>query len=144
MNKIISFSLLYFSLFIFEILITFTTLMAIDFLQYSVDFFYIKKALFGVGLMSFWRVLFYGLPFIILYFLLFKYLRNIKLYKPLIFSLFNLSVYILLSILSKIIWGKNVPLSPEGMMFWITCISMFLSPIILGKIPYFKRLMKIL
>ncbi len=142
MNKIVSFLILYFSLFIVEILIAFTTLVTIDFFQYGADFFYIKKALFGVGLMSFWRILFYGIPFIILYFLLFKYVENIKVYKPLLFSLFNSLVYISLSILSRVIWGKNVPLPPEGVMFWITCISIFLSPLILGQISYFKRVMR--
>jgi hypothetical protein len=74
--------------------------------------------------------------------LLFKYVGNIKLYKPLLFSLFNLVVYVGLSVLSRVIWGKNVPLPPEGIMFWITCVSIILSPLILGQIPYFKKLME--
>lgn len=142
MSKIIKFLILYINLFIVEILFVFIVLMLIDFIQYGIDVFYIRKAFFGTGLGSFWRVLFYGLPFIILYFLLFKYFGNIKLYKPLLFSLFNLLVYVLLSVLSRVIWGKNVPLPPEGIMFWITCISIFLSPIILGQISYFRRLME--
>lgn len=142
MNKVMKFLILYFNLFVIEILIVFIVLVLIDFFQYGADLFYIKKAIFGVGLMNFWRLLFYGLPFIMLYFLLFKYFESIKLYKPLLFSLFNLLIYVSLSILSRVIWGKNVPLPPEGIMFWITCISIFISPIILGQIPYFRRLME--
>ena len=134
MNKIISFLILYVSLFLVEIISCFLMLF-LDSLNYKGNF-------DGAGLWSFWRVLFYGIPFIILYFLLFKYFGNIKLYKPLVFSLFNLLVYVSLSVLSRVIWGKNVPLPPEGIMFWVTCISIILSPLILGQIPYFKKLME--
>lgn len=141
MNKIISFSILYISLFITEILIVFTSLLLINSIQHGFDMFFVRGAWRDTGLWSFWRVLFYGFPLIILYFSLFKYVENMKLYKPLLFSFFNLLVYVGLSVLSRIIWGKNVPLPPEGMMFWITSISIILSPIILGQIPYFRRLM---
>jgi hypothetical protein len=105
----------------------------------SLDF---KGSFDSATLWNFWRVLFYGLPFLILYFLLFKYMGNIKLYKPLLFSIFNLLVYASLSILSRVIIGKNVPLPPEGIMFWITCVAIFVSPLIIGQIPYFRRLME--
>lgn len=141
MNKVISFSKLYLSLFFIEILIIVIFLVVIDFCKYGVDFFYVKKACFGVGLMSFWRLLFFGLPFLFLYFLLFEYFVNLKLFKPLLFSLFNLCNYILLSFLLRVIWDNNVTLHPEGIMFWITCISIFLSPIVLGNLHYFRVLM---
>lgn len=140
MNKVVSFLALYISLFVVEIFIVFTALIIVALFQYGFDLFFIKGAWRDTGLWSFWRVLFFGLPFLILYFLLFKYVENIKLYKPLLFSLFNLLVYVSLSILSRVIWGKNVPLPPEGIMFWITCIAIFLSPLILGQLPYFKKL----
>lgn len=130
MNRFINFSILYASLFVIEITGSFL-LLFLNLSNYKGNF-------DGATLWNFWRVLFYGLPFIILYFLLFKYVGNIKLYKPVLFSLFNLFVYVSLSILSRVIWGKNVPLPPEGIMFWVTCISIFLSPLILGQIPYFK------
>ena len=142
MNKIISFSVLNVSLFFVEVLIIFISLVSVSFVQYGLDMFFIKRAWRDTGLWNLWRVLFYGLPFIILYFLLFKYFVNIKLHKPLLFAFINLSVYVILSVLSRVIWGKNVPLPPEGIMFWITCISIFLSPLLLGQIPYFKRLME--
>ena len=140
MNKFVSFLTLYFVMFLIEIAFIFIGLILFD--SSKIDFFNIRRAWLGSAQWNFWRVLFYGLPFILLYFLLFKYIGNIKLYKPLLFSLFNLFVYVALSVLSRVIWGKNVPLPPEGILFWITCISIFLSPLILGQIPYFKRLME--
>lgn len=140
MNKVINFSILYIVIFLIEIIFIFIGLILFD--SSGIDFFNIRRAWLGSAQWSFWRVLFYGLPFIILYFLLFKYVGNIKLPKSSLFSLFNLTVYVTLSILSRVIWGKNVPLPPEGIMFWITCISIFLSPLILAQVPYFKRLME--
>lgn len=132
MNKIISFLILYASLLLVEIISSFLIL----FLESSN-----YKGNFDITVLwNFWRVLFYSIPFTIVYVLLFKYFRNIKLYKPLLFSLFNLLVYVTLSVLSRVILGNNIPLPPEGIMFWITCISITLSPLILGQIPYFKKL----
>ena len=142
MNKVVQFLTLYISLLIMEILIVFIALVLLALFQYGFDLFFVKGAWRDTGLWNFWRILFYGSPFILLYFLLFKYVENFKLYKPLIFSLFNLSIYVSLSVLSKVIWGKNVPLPPEGVMFWLTCLAIFLSPLILGQIPYYKKLMK--
>ena len=138
MSKMISFIVLYVSLFIIEAIGCFLMVL-FYFIFDSLDF---KGSFDSAILWNFWRVLFYGLPFIILYFLLFKYFGNIKLYRPLLFSFFNLFVYVTLSVLSRVIWGKNVPLPPEGIMFWITCVAIFLSPLILGQIPYFKKLME--
>jgi hypothetical protein len=138
MSKMINFVVLYVSLFIIETIGCFLVVL-FYFIFESLDF---KGSFDSATLWNFWRVLFYGIPFIILYFLLFKYVGNIKLYKPLLFSLFNLVVYVGLSVLSRVIWGKNVPLPPEGIMFWITCVSIILSPLILGQIPYFKKLME--
>lgn len=138
MSKVINFIILYVSLFVVETMSSFFTVL-LYFISDSLDF---KGSFDSATLWNFWRVLFFGLPFIILYILLFKHVGNIKLYKPLLFSLFNLLVYVSLSILSRVIWGKNVPLPPEGIMFWVTCIAIFLSPLILGQIPYFKKLME--
>jgi hypothetical protein len=137
MHKITNFVVLYISLFIIEIVNSFLIVL-LYFIVDSLDF---KGSFDSAILWNFWRVLFYGIPFIILYFLLFKYVGNIKLYKPLLFSFFNLLIYIGLSVLSRVIWGKNVPLSMDVMMFWVTCISIILSPLLLGQIPYFKKLM---
>ena len=140
MNRFLNFLILFIVLFLVEVIFVFIQILLFD--SSKMDIYNIRRAWLGSGQWNFWRVLFYGLPFLILYFLSFKYVGNIKLYKPLLFSLFNLSVYVLLSVLSRVIWGKNVPLPPEGIMFWITCISIFLSPLILGQVPYFKKLME--
>jgi hypothetical protein len=140
MSKIIGFIVLYLSLFIIETIGCFLMVL-FYFIFDTLDF---KGSFDSATLWSFWRVLFYGLPFIVLYLLLFRYIKNIKLYKPLLFSLFNLLIYVSLSVLSRVIWGKNVPLPPEGIMFWVACIAIFLSPLILGQIPYFKKIMKVL
>ena len=144
MNKAINFLFLYISIFLLEIVLCFFLILIFDGFSLKDGNFYLNRAWYGTGLWNFWRVLFYGLPFIILYFLLFKYVVNIKLYKPLLFSIFNLIVYVVLSVLSRVIWGKNVPLPPEGIMFWITCVAIFLSPLILGKVAYFRNQMETL
>jgi len=140
MNNFLKTLILYAFLFLIEIIFVFIGVLLFD--SSKIDLYNIRRAWLGSGLWNFWRVLFYGLPFIVLYFLLFKYFGNIKLYKPLLFSLFNLLIYVSLSVLSRVIWGKNVPLPPEGIMFWITCIAVFSAPNILGQIPYFKKLME--
>jgi hypothetical protein len=144
MNKAINFLILYISIFLLEIVLCFFLILIFDGFSLKDGNFYLNRAWYGTGLWNFWRVLFYGLPFIILYFLLFKYVVNIKLYKPLLLSIFNLIVYVVLSVLSRVIWGKNVPLPPEGIMFWITCVAIFLSPLILGKVAYFRNRMETL
>lgn len=140
MNKVVNFLTIYTVIFLIEIIFIFIGLILLD--STKIDFFNIRRAWLGSAQWNFWRLLFYGIPFIILYFILFKYVGNIKLYKPFLFSLFNLFVYAALSVLSRVIIGKNVPLPPEGIMFWITCISIILSPILLGQIPYFKKLIE--
>jgi len=138
MNKGIFFLILYISLFTIEAVISFLVVL----LYYSFESFDVKGSIDSAILWNFWRVLFYGIPFMILYFLLFKHIGNIKLYKPLLFSLFNLFVYVALSVLSRVLWGKNVPLPPEVTMFWVTSVAIFLSPLILGQIAYFRKLME--
>ncbi|MRM83914.1 hypothetical protein D1003_08825 [Riemerella anatipestifer] len=135
MNKVL---ILYISLFIVEI----TSSFFLVFFYCSFEEFNLKGSFSVTILWNVWRVLFYGVPFIILYFLLFKHIRNINIYKPLSFSLFNLFVYVDLSILTRVIWGKNIPLLPEGTMFYVTCIATFISPLVLGQIPYFKKLIE--
>lgn len=138
MIKLLNFLKLYSALFFVEIVFIFFEVLLFD--SSKIDTNNIRRAWLGTGLWNFWRILFYGLPFLVLYFIFFKYVRNIKLHKPLLFSFFNLFLYATLSAVSRAIWGKNVPLPPEGLMFWVTCISIFLSPLIIGQIPYFKKL----
>lgn len=123
-SSILKFSIVYIVFFVIEVFISYIFLLV-------EESFNISSTIDAVSLWNFWRLLFYGVPFLILYFFLFKYFKNLKIYKPLLFSIFNLLVYILLTFLSRIIFGKNIPLSPEGIMFWITCLSILLAPIVL-------------
>lgn len=143
MNKFINRAILYVSIFAIEVLIIFISLTLIAIIQYGPDLFFIKGALRGTALWNFWRLLFYGLPYLILNFLLIKHVKKIKFHQPLLFAFFNLFIFVALSILSRIIWGKNIPLPPQGTMFWITCLAIFLSPLILVHIPYCNRLMEL-
>ncbi len=141
MNRLLNFLRLYVGLFLLEVIFVFIQVFLFD--SSIMDIYNIRRAWLGSVLWNFWRVLFFGLPFLILYFLLFKYVGSIKLYKPLLFSSFNLLVYVGLSISMTLVWGKNVPLPPEG-MFWVTCVAIFLSPLILGQILYYKKIMGLL
>jgi hypothetical protein len=133
MNKY--FNILYLSIFITEFIISFIIIFF-----YSLDF---KGSFDVVALWSVWRVLFYGLPFLFIYLYFFAYIMKVKIYKPFLFSFFNFFVYVLLSVLARIVLGENILLPPEAKMFWITCISIFLAPVVLGSVPYFKRLMSL-
>lgn len=133
MTNVIRLIILYFTLFIIEIIIGFLLLL-FDSSNYRENF-------DGVILWNFWRLIFYGLPFLLLFFLFYKYLISKKISPPLLFSISNLLIYVILSYLSIFIWGENVPLPPNGIMFWTTCISIFVSPVILYQIPFFKRMM---
>jgi hypothetical protein len=139
MNRFQNFLILFIILFLVEFILVFIQILLFD--SSKMDIYNIRRAWLGSGQWNLWRVLFFGLPFIIFYLFLFKYFRNIKLNKPLLISLFNISVYVSLSVLSRVIWGENIPLPPNGIMFWITCIAIFSSPLILAKVPYFKKLM---
>lgn len=139
MNKIVNFSVLYGCLILMETVISILFFLLYNLFQ-GYNYFY-NSINVPIG-WNFWRLLFYGLPFLILYFSLFRYFGKKKLYKPLLFSIFNLLVYVGLSVLSIVIWGKNVPLPPEGILFWVTCVAIFLSPLILGQLLYFKKIME--
>lgn len=141
MNKIISFSILYAGLFFVEILIIFISLVLIDLPQYGIDLFFIKRAWYGTGLWSIWRACYYGIPFVIIFFLVFKYMNHLDIsYKPFLFSIFNVVIFAILNFLYKYFDLPNLEFTNN--LFWITCISIFVSPLILGQISYFKKLME--
>jgi len=134
MNKFRGLSILFISIFIFENITSFIFLIFKS-QNYSQNF-------DGVILWNFWRLLFFGLPYLLFFSLSYKYFKNIKIQDHLVLSIFNLFFYLFISILIKIIWGKNIPLPLNNIMFLITCLSILVSPIILGKIPFFRNLMK--
>ncbi len=141
MNKIKFFSITYISIRLIETLIILISFIMIATFQYGFDLFFIKGAWRDTLLWNLWRAVYYGLPFLILYLLLFNFLKKKLRYKPLLFAILNLLVYVFLSVSARIIFGKNIPLPPEGIAFWVTCIAITVSPIMLGQIPYFKKVM---
>jgi hypothetical protein len=141
MNKIINFSILYAGLFFVEILIIFISLVLIDLPQYGIDLFFIKKAWYGTGLWSIWRACYYGIPFVIIFFLFFKYMNHLDIsYKPFLFSIFNAVIFVILNFLYKYFDLPNLEFTNN--LFWITCVAIFVSPLIIGQIPYFRRLIE--
>jgi hypothetical protein len=93
----------------------------------------------GVVLWTLWRVLFYGLPSLAVFWVCG---RSSAGWRPprrlLLFSAVNLLTYVGLSVLSERIW-QNVPLPAEGILFWVTCAALVLSPLLIGQIPFFRR-----
>lgn len=93
-----------------------------------------------IGL-NFWRLLFYSIPMFLIFLLVFKCFNRIDIYKPYIFSIFNVLVFSVLNLLYKL--HKGLPsLEFTESLFWITIISIFLAPVLLYQISYFKRLME--
>lgn len=141
MNKAISFAILYVSLFLIEILIMFILLILVDIPQYGIDKFFINRAWNGTGLWNLWRICYYGLPLVIMFFLLFKQMNVVGIfYKPFLFSFFNMAIFIALNLFYKSVDLPNLEFTNS--LFWITCVAIFLSPLILGQVPYFKKLME--
>jgi len=94
-----------------------------------------------VGL-NLWRLMFYSIPLAILFFVLFKYFNRLGIsYKPVAFSIFNVLVFSGLNLLYKLHRGLPTLEFTES-LFWIIVMSIFVAPIILGQIPYFRRLME--
>lgn len=89
-----------------------------------------------------WRLMFYSIPLAIMFFVLFKYFNRLGIsYKFVVFSIFNALIFAGLNLLYKLHRGLPTLEFTES-LFWITVISIFLSPIILGQISYFRRLME--
>lgn len=107
----------------------------------SIRSYYLSCVQYPVGL-NLIRLMFYSIPLAILFFVLFKYFNRLGIsYKPVAFSIFNVLVFVGLNLLYKLHRGLPTLEFTES-LFWITILSIFLSPIILGQIPYFRRLME--
>lgn len=72
MNKVVNFSILILSLFALEIILDFIFLVLIDCSMYDIEFFVLKKAWRSSAVWNYWRLLFYGSPFLILKIILFQ------------------------------------------------------------------------
>ncbi len=115
-------------LFIIELFITFSILVFYQSLDFGSSF-------DATCLYNFWRLMFFGIPYLITYSLINKWIVNINFFKPFVYSFFNLIIFLILVLLSKLIWGENVPLPPKGIMFWVTCVSIFLAPMVMIILP---------
>lgn len=126
--------LLFFSFILIETLCSFILL--------SIHSFDLYQNFSATILWNFWRLLFHGLPYFIALYLFTKHI-NMN-HKKIVFAIqiFNLLTYFLFSFVTISIWGNNVPLAPEGVLFWVTCITTFLSPLIASKLGIFKVLNK--
>ena len=71
MYKVLNFLILLISLFILEVLIDFILLVFIDHSLFDIDLFIVKRAWRGSGLWNYWRLLFYGFPYLGLKIILF-------------------------------------------------------------------------
>ena len=137
MMKVLNFLILYISLFIVETICYFFIFL----IYFIFDKFSIKYSFELAIVWNSLRYIYFGIPFIILFFLLFKYVGKINLYKPFLFSLFNVLIYILLSFFISIIIVDINGLNPSKLFFWLTCIPIILSPLILWQVPYYKKIM---
>jgi len=70
-SSILKFSIVYIVFFVIEVFISYIFLLV-------EESFNISSTIDAVSLWNFWRLLFYGVPFLILYFFLFKYFKNLK------------------------------------------------------------------
>ena len=132
MKKLLHFSIYYLALLLVEMVVEFCCLLFDSFnFQGNID---------GVILTTLWRVLFYGLPWVAIFWVFYyRYSSSLDINKRLLLlSVVNLLVYVGLSCVSEMIWGKNVPLPAEGIMFKVTCVAVIVSPLLVGQIPFFR------
>lgn len=93
-------------------------------------------------LWNFWRLLFHGVPYFIAFYLFTRFINMNHKKIVIAIQIFNLLIYLFFLFASTAIWGNNVPLAPGGLLFWVTCINTFLSPLIASKLGIFKVLNK--
>lgn len=127
-NKSFELLKIYSILFGIEVVVSFLLILIIE----NFD---IQKSIDAVVLWNLWRVLFYGLPFLMILFISFIYIFPKKKLIPIYLSIFNLISYIILSYSAKMIWGDNIPLPPKGIMFWTTSFAILSAPFFLYLIP---------
>ena len=100
-----------------------------------------NKELQFIILMTVWKLLIYYIPLVLIFIFFNKYfIKWDAINKSILFSIFNVIVFIGLNFLYK---AMDLPsFEINEFLFWVTCISITISPVILGQIPYFKKLME--
>lgn len=111
----------------------------------SQDFISLERFIFNtvnvpIGL-SLIRFIYCSLPLVLIFLILFKYVYRLDVqYKPVLFSVFNLSVFVGLNLLCSLLKGLPTVEFTEP-LFVLIALPIFLSPLILGQLPYARRLM---
>jgi hypothetical protein len=131
MKNLLPFSLFYLGLLLMEMVVSFVCLL-FDSFNHQANF-------DGVILWTLWRILFYGIPSIAVFWACYRSSARLSSSRRLLlFSAVNLLTYVGLSVLSESIW-KNVPLPTESILFRVTCAALVVSPLLVGHIPFFRR-----
>ncbi len=87
-------------------------------------------------LIGLWRLMFYLIPSIIITFLFFQIFKENN--NAFLYSFLNIILFSLLTFIYKIL--NFIPfLNFNEILFWITIISISISPYILSLIPYYKN-----
>ncbi|WP_345232800.1 hypothetical protein, partial [Hymenobacter saemangeumensis] len=131
MKNLLPFPLFYLTLLLLEMVVSFGCLLFTSF-----D----RRGIFdGIILWTLWRVLFYGIPSVIILWGCWRSSAGLSVNRRLLlFSVVNLLTYVGLSVVSERLW-KNVPLPAEGILFRVTCVALIVSPLIIGWIPFLRR-----
>lgn len=99
-----------------------------------------SKELQFILLMQVWKLLIYYIPLMMGFIFLCKYVNIHKLgYMLLLLSIFNVIVFICLNFLYLHMDLPSFEINDS--LFWATVFSIVISPIALGRLPYFRRLM---
>jgi hypothetical protein len=133
--------IIYVSIIFLETISSFTFLTLNDlFDSYSAEFIFYNSLRVPIA-WNLFRMFFYYPLLLVCFFFTFKYFNKITIdYKPILFSAFDLLVYVILNFLFM---SLDLPsFEFNHILFWITNMSVFISPLILGQIPYFRRLME--
>jgi hypothetical protein len=139
MTKLLLFSIFYLALWLVEMMVGFGGLLFYSF--YTLNTLQFHANMDGELLWTYWRVLFYGVPSVAIFWACYRSSAGLSSNRRLLlFSAVNLFTYVGLSVISESIW-KNVPLPAEGILFAVTCVALVVSPLLVGQIPFFRRQM---
>lgn len=130
---------LYTMLFLVEAIIVFMVLMCDNFITNNATSY--GKELQFIILMSVWKLMLYYVPLIVAFIFLHKYFTSLSIgYISLLLSIFNVVIFIGLNFLYKVL---DLPsLEINDFLFWVTCVAIAISPLVLWQIPYFKKLIE--
>lgn len=125
--------LFFITLFIFEIIIGCLILYIL-----TLDF---EKSIQAVFFFNYFRLLFYSLPLTIMYLLYAKDFLSINIkYKPLLISLFNLTIIIFFILMTIFIFDFIKFIDTLNKVVFSIILSIFIAPMVVCLVPYYKRI----